>query len=136
MQTETDLYRFFAPAHPLIRSVNRIEAKLAGVTRLEVVFQGDERIVLSFVLMGLFGIWLDMATGLIASVAVGIAVDDTIHTYQGFRQRRQVGRGVAPSLARIYQKAGREITATTLILVTQFLIRMLSDFPPLPISVC
>ncbi len=41
-------------------------------------------ILLIFMIMGLLGIWLDMATAMIASVAVGVAVDDTIHRYHGY----------------------------------------------------
>jgi len=83
-----------------------------------------------FSIMGLFGIWLDMATAMIASVTVGIAVDDTIHLYHGYRQRR--GRGASPvwALARTYRGAGRAITATTLVLCAQFLLLTGSDFMP------
>ncbi|MEF8982401.1 efflux RND transporter permease subunit [Thiohalorhabdus sp.] len=88
-------------------------------------------VALIFVLMGLLGVWLNMATALIASVAVGIAVDDTIHTYHGFHKRRRAGRGLALSLARTYQQAGQAVTATTLILAAQFLILAFSDFQPI-----
>ena len=88
-------------------------------------------VLLIFVLMGLFGIWLDMATALIASVAVGIAVDDTIHTYEGIRRRRRAGRGLVLALLRTYRQAGQAVTATTVILVAQFLVLGLSDFRPI-----
>jgi hypothetical protein len=87
-------------------------------------------ILLIFVAMGVFGIWLDMATAMIASVAVGIAVDDTIHVFHGFRQR--LARGVRPvvALARSYREAGRAVVVTTIILSAQFLILVWSDFVP------
>ena len=87
-------------------------------------------ILLIFILMGAFGIWLDMATAMIASVAVGIAVDDTIHVYHGFRHR--LARGVSPvtALARSYRHAGRAVVVTTIILSAQFLILVSSDFVP------
>ena len=87
-------------------------------------------ILLIFIVMGVFGIWLDMATAMIASVAVGIAVDDTIHVYHGFRHR--VRNGVAPvvALARTYREAGRAVIVTTIILSAQFLILVFSDFVP------
>jgi len=87
-------------------------------------------ILLIFIFMGTFGIWLDMATAMIASVAVGIAVDDTIHVYHGFQHR--LARGISPvvALARTYREAGRAVVVTTIILTAQFLILGLSDFVP------
>jgi len=87
-------------------------------------------VVVIFALMGMTGIRLDMATALIASVAVGIAVDDTVHMVHGYRQRRRAGRGVALALLRTYRQAGRAVTATTLILGVQFMLLTLSDFRP------
>lgn len=87
-------------------------------------------IAVIFSLMGLLGIWLDMATAMIASVAVGIAVDDTIHVYEGYRRRRQQGLSACWALARTYHQAGRAITATTLVLCGQFLLLASSQFVP------
>jgi multidrug efflux pump subunit AcrB len=87
-------------------------------------------ILVIFIIMGITGIWLDTATAMIASVAVGIAVDDTIHVFHGFKER--VDRGIAPivALARTYRSAGRAVVTTTLILSAQFLLLMWSDFIP------
>jgi uncharacterized protein len=87
-------------------------------------------IVVIFSLMGLFGIWLDMATAMIASVAVGIAVDDTIHVYHGYRRRLLAGSSPVWALARTYHQAGRAVTATTLVLCGQFLLLSTSLFVP------
>ena len=87
-------------------------------------------ILLIFIVMGLFGLWLDMATAMIASVAVGIAVDDTIHIYHGYDKR--IKKGVSPiqALARTYKQAGRAVVTTTIILSAQFMILVLSLFQP------
>lgn len=87
-------------------------------------------VLLIFGLMGVLGIWLDMATAMIASVTVGIAVDDTIHLYHGYRHRVAAGVDRVWALARSYQYAGRAVTATTLILVPQFLLLATSQFVP------
>ncbi|WP_078121690.1 MMPL family transporter [Thiosocius teredinicola] len=87
-------------------------------------------ILLIFIIMGLFGIWLDMATAMIASVAVGIAVDDTIHVYHGVRNRIQNGISPVIAMARAYREAGRAVVVTTIILSAQFLILVTSDFVP------
>jgi len=88
-------------------------------------------IVLIFIIMGIFGIWLDMATAMIASVAVGIAIDDTIHIYHGFIHR--VKQGIHPvfALARTYHQAGRAVMTTTIILCSQFLLLLASAFVPM-----
>ena len=67
---------------------------------------------------------------MIASVAVGIDVDDTIHLYHGYRIR--VARGSSPvfALARSYHQAGRAVVATTFILSAQFLLLTASQFIP------
>ncbi|MCP4126618.1 MAG: RND transporter, partial [Gammaproteobacteria bacterium] len=59
-------------------------------------------ILLIFIIMGMFGIWLDMATAMIASVAVGIAVDDTIHVYHGFIHRVRQGTRPVAAMVRTY----------------------------------
>ncbi|RLQ20738.1 RND transporter [Seongchinamella sediminis] len=88
-------------------------------------------ILLIFSAMGAFGISLDFGTAMIASVAVGIAVDDTIHVYHGFIYRLRIGADATTALVRTYRQAGRAITATTVILCTQFLILLAADFVPI-----
>ncbi len=87
-------------------------------------------ILLIFIIMGFAGIWLDMATVMIAGVAVGIAVDDTIHVYHGFKQRIDKGATPVAALARTFGQAGRAVMTTTIILSTQFMILMASQFVP------
>lgn len=88
-------------------------------------------IVLIFIIMGIFGIWLDMATAMIASVAVGIAIDDTIHIYHGFIDRVKQGAHPVFALARTYHQAGRAVMTTTIILCSQFLLLLASAFVPM-----
>jgi len=87
-------------------------------------------ILLIFIIMGIFGIWLDMATAMIASVAVGIAVDDTIHVYHGFIHRIRQGARPVAALVRTYRQAGRAVMTTTIILSAQFLVLTTSLFVP------
>ena len=83
-----------------------------------------------FIAMGAFGIWLDTGTAMIASVAVGIAVDDTIHLFHAYRRRRARGAGTVFALARAIKGTGRAVCATTLVLCLQFLLLTTSDFQP------
>lgn len=87
-------------------------------------------ILVIFIVMGLSGIWLDMATAMIASIAVGIAVDDTIHIYHGYISRVNAGVRPVQALARTYNQAGRAVVTTTIILSAQFMILISSSFQP------
>ncbi len=87
-------------------------------------------ILIIFILMGGLGIWLDMATAMIASVAIGVAVDDTIHVFHGYRERVKKGCGVVFALVRTYSQAGRAVMATTVVLSAQMLLLSFSSFIP------
>ncbi len=87
-------------------------------------------ILIIFIIMGAAGIWLDMATAMIAGIAVGVAVDDTIHVFDGFRRRIRAGASPVLALARTYRSAGRAVITTTVILCVQFLVLLSSDFVP------
>ncbi|MHB1353115.1 MAG: efflux RND transporter permease subunit [Thiobacillus sp.] len=83
-----------------------------------------------FVVMGSFGIWLDVATVLIAGVILGITVDDTIHLYHGYLHR--IRRGVSPVFAiiRSVESSGRAVVAISVVLIAQFGLLGTSDFRP------
>jgi len=83
-----------------------------------------------FILMGLLGIWLDMGTAIIASVAVGIAVDDTMHIYHAYHDQRKRYVPMVTALARSMRRAGRAVVATSIILAAQFLLLVSSPFRP------
>jgi predicted RND superfamily exporter protein len=83
-----------------------------------------------FILMGIFNIWLDIGTAMIASIALGIAVDDTIHIFSGFKKRVQK-HTVEDSIKLTFEDSGRAIIITTFILASQFFVLALSDFKPL-----
>lgn len=83
-----------------------------------------------FILMGSFGIFLDMATVLIASVLLGITVDDTIHLFHKYQERREAGRSPVFALARSFEVSGRAVVATSFLLIVQFLLLTGSHFQP------
>lgn len=83
-----------------------------------------------FMIMGGSGIYLDMATVLIAGVVLGITVDDTIHLLHNYQHRRDKGLGVVYSIARSVEASGKAVLATSLLLVSQFLLLSTSDFVP------
>ncbi|WP_200959380.1 efflux RND transporter permease subunit [Hydrogenophaga sp. Root209] len=83
-----------------------------------------------FMLMGTAGIYLDMATVLIAGVVLGITVDDTIHIFYNYQKRRDKGLGVVFSIARSIEASGKAVLATSVLLVSQFLLLSTSSFVP------
>lgn len=83
-----------------------------------------------FVLMGLAGIYLDMATVMIAGVVLGITVDDTIHLYHGYRERLKKGFSPVFAIARSFESSGRAVLAISVLLVAQFGLLANSAFIP------
>ncbi len=83
-----------------------------------------------FVIMGVTGIALDVATVLIAGVILGITVDDTIHLYHGYQHR--IRRGISPvfAIVRSVESSGRAVVAISVVLIAQFSLLGLSDFRP------
>ncbi len=87
-------------------------------------------IVFVFIVMALLGIPINMATAVVSCMLLGIAVDDTIHLYQGYQSRVKKGHSAVVALARTYATSGKAITATTFILCAQFFFMIFSDFSP------
>ncbi len=88
-------------------------------------------VIINFGIMGWFSINLDMSTALIASVTIGIGVDDTIHFLNSFRYFRDKGYSLDDTIAKTLNISGRAIIYTSLALVFGFSVLMLSSFQPL-----
>ncbi len=87
-------------------------------------------IIINFGIMGWLGIELSMFTSLIASIAIGLAVDDTIHYLvrynREFRKDLDDRRALRESLRHI----GRPIIFTTLTISIGFSVLAMSSFKP------
>lgn len=81
--------------------------------------------------MGLFGIPLDPATVMVAAIAVGIAVDDTLHLLSSWRERLHAGEECASALETALRVNVPAMLATTLTGCTGFLALGFSDFSPI-----
>jgi uncharacterized protein len=80
-------------------------------------------------LIGLLGIPLDIMTITIASITIGIGVDNTIH--YSYRFRDEVERnGPEGAVARSHASVGRAMFYTTLVVTLGFSIMALSNFMP------
>jgi len=80
--------------------------------------------------MGLFNIPLNAATALIAAIAIGIAVDDTIHFLIEFKQNSGNGTDIHKSIKETFQKKGTSIILSSLILTIGFGVMIFSSFVP------
>jgi uncharacterized protein len=83
-----------------------------------------------FGLMGWLGIELSAATTMIASVALGLFVDDTIHLLYLYRQEKKAGRGTFDAIEYALHHAGRAVIFTSLILTFGFWAGLLGSFKP------
>ncbi|MBW2735344.1 MAG: MMPL family transporter, partial [Deltaproteobacteria bacterium] len=80
--------------------------------------------------MGWLGINLDAATVLTATLALGIAVDDTVHVLSGVRTRLAVHGDLERSVREALRLKGPAILWTTLVVAAGFSVLMLSQFEP------
>ncbi|MBW2040537.1 MAG: MMPL family transporter [Deltaproteobacteria bacterium] len=87
-------------------------------------------IVVNFGIMGWLGIPLSAATSLIASIAIGLAVDDTIHYLVCFNREFKKCLDDETALAETLKKVGRSIVFTTVTISAGFSILMASNFKP------
>jgi uncharacterized protein len=73
---------------------------------------------------------LDLGTVLVASVCLGIAVDDTIHVLANYRRFRQDGQPPFDAMREVFAVSGRPLLVTTTILVLSFGAFLTGDFIP------
>ncbi len=81
-------------------------------------------------IMGWFGIPLDVATTMIASVTIGIAVDDTIHFISWLRRNNAASTDTAAAIVQTFADVGKPIVMTTFLLFSGFMVLMLGSIIP------
>ena len=79
-------------------------------------------ILLSLGLMKLLNIPLDLSTIMVASVVIGLAVDDTIHFMHNFRRYYFETYNVEVAVHRTLQTTGRALLFTSIVLMGGFLV--------------
>ncbi|WP_022668833.1 efflux RND transporter permease subunit [Desulfospira joergensenii] len=87
-------------------------------------------IILNFGIMGVAGVPLNAATSLIAAIALGIAVDDTIHFLTAFKKNVKKNIPISKAINMVILEKGRALFSSSLILVIGFIIMVLSFFVP------
>jgi predicted RND superfamily exporter protein len=81
--------------------------------------------------MGWVGVPINIATAMIASVSMGLTVDNSVHYLSAYRRARRQGLSVARSIERTQTQVGRALVFANVALVSGFSVLTLSNFIPL-----
>jgi len=81
--------------------------------------------------MGLLGIKVEVGTVMTATVALGIAVDDTVHYVTWFRRGHAQGLSQSAAVRFAYRRCGTAMAQTSAIVGFGLLVFALSDFGPI-----
>lgn len=87
-------------------------------------------IVFNFGLMGLLGIPLNVGTSLIAAIALGIAVDDTVHFMVRYSRELNEVHEQEAATYRTLEAMGRPVIYSSIALAAGFAILLFSNFIP------
>jgi len=90
-------------------------------------------LVVGYGLMGLMDWELDPTPAVVFTVALGIAVDDTIHLLVRARDEQALGRSLHEALRAAVLHSGRAVTITTVLLCVGFGLNGLSSFPSMQV---
>ncbi len=82
-------------------------------------------------LMALFHVPFNTVTSMMLAIALGIAVDDTIHYLWRYRRYRQRGCAARRAIAATQLSVGRACTLTSLVIAAGFAVMGLSRFLPI-----
>jgi uncharacterized protein len=87
-------------------------------------------ILMTMGFMGLVGIPINMATCMMPSIAIGIAVDDTIHFLSRYRREIKNGLSVREACRKTLTTTGQAMILTSIVLAAGFGILLFSTFNP------
>lgn len=87
-------------------------------------------ILLAYGAMGGLAIPVNTVTGILACVALGMAVDDTIHYLHTLRRRVAAGSEYGEAIRETLEEKGASIVFTSLVISLGFVVLMLSEFVP------
>ena len=85
-------------------------------------------IILNFMTMGFTGIQLDLVTSIIASVAIGVGIDYTIHFMESYKAERAKSDNVEEVTMNTFAVSGLGIVTNALAVGLGFLVLLFSNF--------
>lgn len=124
-----DLFRSFLTAFALIALAIAIVLRNIRLT-IAAMLPNLFPVLMIFGGMGWLGLPVDIGTVMTASVALGIAVDDTIHFLTCYRSQLASGHNIELAVRHAIQKSGRAMLQTTLICSMGMLVFSASAFVP------
>jgi predicted RND superfamily exporter protein len=87
-------------------------------------------VLMNFAIMSIFSIPLDAATVMIASISIGIGIDDSIHFILHYKKAIKEGKSSREAVLHTLSYTARPILFTSLALIGGFLIFVFSSFKP------
>ncbi len=88
-------------------------------------------LIINFALMGYFGIKLDVGTAMVASIAIGIGVDYTIHFLHSYHQNRLKTDNLDEVTKETLGSTGKAIIFNAISVAAGFMVLLFSNFYPL-----
>ena len=88
-------------------------------------------VILNFAVMGFFKIKLDISTAMVASVAIGIGIDYSIHFMTQYHAERQSSDDLEKVTTMTLRTTGKAITFNAFSVAAGFLVLLLSNFNPI-----
>ena len=88
-------------------------------------------VLVNFGVMGFAGIKLDISTAMVASIAIGIGIDYTIHFLSSYRDHRRETDDLEEVELRVLAGTGKAITFNAVSVAAGFAVLVLSTFNPL-----
>jgi len=126
-------------AHSVSSSVDSYIIAFIGIALMMMIILGSVRlgllsmipnltpIILGLLIMYILGIPLDMFTLLIGSIAIGLAVDDTIHFMHNFRRYYLESGCSTKAIENTFFTTGKALVITTIVLSLGFYSYMMGD---------
>ncbi len=123
----------------IIGLANSYALALAIITPLMILLIGNLRgglvsmvpnltpIMVTLGMMGWFGVSMDMFTMMIGSIAIGLAVDDTIHFIHSFQRDFDRLGDARAAVRETLETTGRALLVTSVVLASGFAVFTLSD---------
>ncbi len=85
-------------------------------------------IILNYMVMGFAGINLDLVTSIIASVAIGVGIDYTIHFLTTYKEERALSSDLEEVTRKTFRKSGHGIVTNAIAVGLGFLVLYFSKF--------
>jgi hypothetical protein len=108
----------------IVMSILFVNIKAGFISLLPNIFP----VLVQFGAMGLLGIPLNIGTAMVAALAIGIAVDDTIHMMTQYNMEMRRLKDQRAAMAHCIQKEIEPVCATSLAMAAGFGILLMSNF--------